>query len=47
MATQSRNASFIASFSVRLPEATGMTSAPSMRIRETFSACLRVSSSPM
>ena len=37
----------MASFSVRVPAVTGKTSAPSIRIRETFSACLRVSSSPM
>ena len=37
----------MASLSVRVPVVTGMTSAPSIRMRETFSACLRVSSSPM
>ncbi len=37
----------MASLSVRVPAVTGMTSAPSMRMRETFSACRWVSSSPM
>ena len=45
--TQSRNASFMASFSVLVPAVTGITVAPSIRIRDTFSACRRVSSSPM
>ena len=45
--TQSRKASLMASLSVRLPVVTGTTSAPSIRIRATFSACRRVSSSPM
>ena len=47
LVTQSRIASLIASFSVRLPMVTGTTSAPSSRIRATLSACRRVSSSPM
>ena len=47
VATQSRNASFIASFKVAVPMVTGITSAPSMRILATFSAWRRVSSSPM
>ena len=45
--TQSRNASFMASLRVREPLRTGITSAPSIRIRATLSAWRRVSSSPM
>ncbi len=37
----------MASFNVRLPDLTGTTSAPSIRMRATFRACRRVSSSPM
>jgi len=47
LATQSRNASLIASLSVRLPVVTGTTSAPSIRIRATLSAWRTVSTSPM
>jgi hypothetical protein len=45
--TQSRKASLSASLSVREPVVTGTTVAPSIRIRATFSACRRVSISPM
>ncbi len=45
--TQSLNASLIASLRVRLPMVTGTTSAPSIRILATLSACRLVSSSPM
>jgi len=45
--TQSRIASLVASFSVRVPEVTGTTVAPINRIRNTFSAWRRMSSSPM
>ena len=45
--TQSRKVSLIASFSVMLPMVTGTTSAPSIRILATLSACRLVSSSPM
>jgi hypothetical protein len=45
--TQSRMASLMASLSVREPERTGMTSAPSSRMRATFSAWRSVSTSPM
>ena len=38
LVTQSRMASLMASLSVRLPESTPTTSAPSMRMRETLSA---------
>ena len=44
---QSRIASFIASFSVPAPALTGITSAPSMRIRTTLGRWRRMSSSPM
>jgi hypothetical protein len=37
----------MASFNVREPVVTGTTSAPRSRIRATFSAWRRVSSSPM
>ena len=47
LATQSRIASLIASFSVREPLVTGTTSAPSSRIRATFNAWRSVSTSPM
>ena len=43
----SRMASDTASFKVAVPLVTGMTSAPSRRIRYTFSAWRMVSSSPM
>ena len=45
--TQSRSASFTASFSVLLPDSTGMTLAPSSRIRKTLSAWRSMSSVPM
>ena len=45
--TQSRIASLIASLSVRLPEPTPTTSAPSSRMRKTFGSWRRMSSSPM
>ncbi len=45
--TQSRSASLIASLSVRLPDSTGTTRAPSRRIRKTLSACRSISSAPM
>ena len=41
---QSRIASLVASFSVRVPKSTARTSAPSRRIRSTFGACRRMSS---
>ena len=47
VATQSRMASLTASFSVRLPESTGRTSAPSSSMRNTLSAWRSVSTSPM
>ena len=47
LATQSRSASLIASFSVALPDSTGMTFAPSRFIRATLSAWRRVSTAPM
>lgn len=47
LATQSRNASLMASFSVREPDFTATTSAPSIRIRATFNAWRSVSISPM
>jgi hypothetical protein len=47
LATQSRSASLMASLRVLEPLATGTTSAPSSRIRATFSACRSVSTSPM
>ena len=47
LATQSRIASLMASLSVRDPEVTGITSAPSSCIRATLSACRSVSTSPM
>ena len=47
VATQSRSASLMASLSVRLPVATGTTSAPSIRIRATLSAWRSMSTSPM
>jgi hypothetical protein len=46
-ATQSRIASLIASFSVRLPLSTPTTAAPSRRMRTTFSAWRAMSSVPM
>ena len=46
-ATQSRRASFIASFRVLLPVLTAITSAPRSRILATFRDCLTVSTSPM
>jgi hypothetical protein len=45
--TQSRSASSIAARRVRSPLVTGTTSAPSLRIRSTFSACRSQSISPM
>jgi hypothetical protein len=47
VATQSRSASFTASFNVRLPLWTASTSAPSRRIRNTFSAWRSTSTAPM
>ena len=47
LVTQSRIASLMASFNVREPEATPRTSAPSRRMRKTFSSCRRMSSVPM
>jgi hypothetical protein len=47
LVTQSRIASLIASFSVREPEATGRTSAPSSRMRRTLGAWRAMSSVPM
>ena len=47
LVTQSRKASEIASLSVRVPLVTVRTSAPSRRMRYTFSAWRWVSSSPM
>ena len=44
---QSRIASLVASFSVRLPNSTGRTSAPSRFMRSTLGRCRRMSSSPM
>ena len=46
-ATHSRMASFTASFSVRLPDVTGRTSAPSNSMRKTLSSWRLVSTSPM
>ena len=46
-ATQSRIASFIASLRVWVPDSTAITSAPSSRIRATFSAWRSVSTLPM
>src|SRR5271157_3742142 len=40
-------ASLMASFSVREPDSTPRTSAPSNRMRKTFSSCRRMSSVPM
>ena len=45
--TQSRIASLMASFRVRLPASTPTTVAPSSRMRTTFSACRAMSSVPM
>ena len=45
--TQSRSASLIASLRVREPVVTGITSAPSSRMRATLSAWRSVSTSPM
>ena len=47
VATQSRMASLTASFSVRLPDSAGTTSAPSRRMRKTLSAWRPMSTSPM
>ena len=47
VATQSRMASLMASFSVRLPDAAGRTSAPSSRMRKTLSSWRSMSTSPM
>jgi hypothetical protein len=46
-AIQSRIASLVASFSVRVPNSTGRTSAPSSAIRSRFGFCRRMSSLPM
>ncbi len=46
LVTQSRSASFIASFSVRPPACTGRTSAPSNFMRKTFGFCRSTSTSP-
>ena len=43
MVTQSRMASLVASFSVAVPAPTPRTSAPSSRMRNTFSCCLSMS----
>ncbi len=47
MVTQCRSASVVASLSVRDPEDTGRTVAPSSSIRNTFSSCRAMSRSPM
>ena len=47
LASQSRMASLMASFSVRLPDDTGTTSAPSSFMRKTFSSWRSMSTSPM
>ena len=47
VATHSRIASLTASFNVALPDRTGTTSAPSSRMRHTFSACRSTSTEPM
>ena len=47
MVTQSRSASFIASFSVPRPLVTGTTSAPSSFMRKTFGFCRSTSVAPM
>jgi len=45
--TQSRSASLVASFNVRVPDVTGTTVAPISSMRYTFSRWRRMSSSPM
>ena len=45
--TQSRIASLTASLSVAVPDVTARTSAPRLRMRRTFGAWRRMSSSPM
>ncbi len=47
LVTQSRSASLIASFKVRLPDSTEITRAPSRRMRNTLSAWRSTSSAPM
>ena len=47
LATQSRNASLMASLSVALPESTGTTFAPSSCMRATLRACRFTSTEPM
>ena len=47
LVTQSRRASFTASFSVREPLSTGITVAPSRRMRKTLSAWRSTSTLPM
>ena len=47
LVTQSRSASFIASFSVAAPDVTGRTSAPSSFMRKTLGFCRSMSVAPM
>ena len=47
LVTQSRSASFIASFRVREPDITGRTSAPSAFMRITFGCWRSMSTAPM
>jgi hypothetical protein len=47
LVTQSRSASFMASFRVRVPDCTGTTSAPSIFMRKTFGFCRSTSTAPM
>ena len=47
LVTQSRIASLMASFNVRLPAVTPLTVAPSSRMRTTFRAWRAMSSVPM
>jgi hypothetical protein len=47
LVTQSRSASFMESLSVREPDSTEMTFAPSMRMRPTLGACRATSTAPM
>ena len=47
MVTQCRSASLVASLSVRAPEVTGTTVAPSSSIRNTLSSCRAMSFVPM
>ncbi len=46
-AAQSRMAALMASFNVRVPSSTEMTSAPSCSIQKTFGRCRSTSSAPM